>query len=178
MARSIACRRGPRPRGPTWRHRSGGNTPEADASQKVSGGVSTSVATLSEEGDPMGVDRSYVAGNDTARARLKALVAGMSDAQLGHPMPAGWTVAGVLAGPAFRRAASACTGGPHGEHPLWTVVGSPRLTHHNASIQVFAEGEGGSRVVWVADLRPHGVADTIRRMIEQGMALMKKTLEK
>jgi len=81
-------------------------------------------------------------------------------------------------GPAFRRAASACTGGPHGEHQLWTVVGSPRLTHPNASIQVFAEGEGGSRVVWVADLRPHGVADTIRGMIEQGMALMKKTLEK
>ena len=49
----------------------------------------------------MGVDRSYVAGNDTARARLKALVAGMSDAQLGHAMPAGWTAAGVLAHLAF-----------------------------------------------------------------------------
>ena len=49
----------------------------------------------------MGVDRGYVARNDTARARLKALVAGMSDAQLGHAMPAGWTVAAVLAHLAF-----------------------------------------------------------------------------
>ena len=28
----------------------------------------------------------------------------------------------------------------------WAVVGSPRLTHHNSSLQVFAEGGGRSRV--------------------------------
>ncbi len=61
---------------------------------------------------------------------------------------------------------------------VWAVVGSPRLTHHHASMQVFAESEGGSRVVWIADLLPNEVADTIRGMIEEGMALMKKTLEK
>ncbi len=49
----------------------------------------------------MGVDRGYVARNDTERTRLKSLVAGMSDARLGHAMPAGWTVAGVLAHLAF-----------------------------------------------------------------------------
>src|SRR5439155_23826740 len=27
----------------------------------------------------------------------------------------------------------------------WAVVDSPRLTHHNASMQVFADGEGRSR---------------------------------
>jgi hypothetical protein len=59
----------------------------------------------------------------------------------------------------------------------WAVVGSPRLTHHNASLQVFAAGEGRSRVVWIADLLPDAMAATIRAMIEQGMAVMKKTLE-
>ena len=60
----------------------------------------------------------------------------------------------------------------------WAVVGSPRLTHHNASMQVFVEGEGRSRVVWIADLLPNEVARDIRALIEQGMAVMKKTLEK
>jgi hypothetical protein len=49
----------------------------------------------------MSADRSYVAKNDTERARLKALVARASDADLAKPMPAGWTVAGVLGHLAF-----------------------------------------------------------------------------
>ena len=60
---------------------------------------------------------------------------------------------------------------------VWSVVGSPRLTHHNASLQVFPDGDGRSRVVWVADLLPDGVAGYIQGMIEQGMAVMKRTLE-
>lgn len=59
----------------------------------------------------------------------------------------------------------------------WAVVGSSRLTHHNASLQVFANGEQGSRVVWIADLLPSEAEPAIRGMIEQGMAVMKKTLE-
>jgi hypothetical protein len=47
------------------------------------------------------VDRSYVAKNDTGRARLKALVTKSSDADLAHAMPAGWTVAAVLGHLAF-----------------------------------------------------------------------------
>jgi hypothetical protein len=49
----------------------------------------------------MSADRGYVARNDTERARLKALVAKSSDADLSRPMPAGWTVAGVLGHLAF-----------------------------------------------------------------------------
>ncbi|HEU5287882.1 MAG TPA: DinB family protein [Candidatus Limnocylindria bacterium] len=45
--------------------------------------------------------RGYVAGNDRERARLVALVARCTDADLAHPMPGGWTVAGVLAHAAF-----------------------------------------------------------------------------
>jgi len=60
---------------------------------------------------------------------------------------------------------------------VWAVVGSPRLTHHNASMQVFADGEGRSRVVWIADLLPNEVAGDIRALIEQAMSVMRRTLE-
>ena len=39
----------------------------------------------------------------------------------------------------------------------WAVVGG-RMTHHNASAQVVADGDGGCRFVWIADLLPHEVA--------------------
>ena len=56
----------------------------------------------------------------------------------------------------------------------WTAVGG-RLTHHNASAQVFAEGQF-SRVVWIADLLPHEMAPAIAGMIEQGLAAMQQAL--
>ena len=59
---------------------------------------------------------------------------------------------------------------------VWSVVGE-RMTHHNASLQVFAEGGTKSRVVWIADLLPNEVAPYIAGMIDQGMAVMKKTME-
>jgi hypothetical protein len=49
----------------------------------------------------MTIDRSYVAKNNIERARLKALVAKSSDADLARAMPAGWTVAAVLGHLAF-----------------------------------------------------------------------------
>ena len=58
---------------------------------------------------------------------------------------------------------------------VWAVVGG-RLTHHNASLQVFADGEGCSRVVWIADLLPHGLAGSISGLIEQGLGVMQQTL--
>jgi hypothetical protein len=60
---------------------------------------------------------------------------------------------------------------------VWSVVGG-KMTHHNASLQVFANGSGRSRVVWIADLLPGELAPYITGMIEQGMAIMKKTLER
>ena len=60
---------------------------------------------------------------------------------------------------------------------VWAVVGSPRLTHHNASVQVFSEG-AGCRVVWIADLLPNDAAGDIAGMIEAGMGVMKPTLER
>jgi hypothetical protein len=59
---------------------------------------------------------------------------------------------------------------------VWSAVGG-RLAHHNASAQVFAEGEAGCRFVWVADLLPDELAPVIESMIEEGLAAIRKTLE-
>jgi carbon monoxide dehydrogenase subunit G len=58
----------------------------------------------------------------------------------------------------------------------WSARGG-RLTHHNASVQVFADGAERSRLVWIADLLPDAVAGDIRAMIDQAAAVMKPTLE-
>ena len=59
---------------------------------------------------------------------------------------------------------------------VWSAEGAG-LTHYNASVQVFAGPGNGSRVVWIADLLPHDMKGPIEGMIEQGMAVMKKTLD-
>ena len=60
---------------------------------------------------------------------------------------------------------------------VWSVVGG-QMTHHNASAQVFDDGNGRSRFVWIADLLPHELAPAIAAMIDQGLAVIKKTLER
>ena len=67
-------------------------------------------------------------------------------------------------------------GDDHARRLVWTVVGG-RPSHHNASLQVFSEGERSSRVVWIADLLPNDLAGPIAGLIDQGMAIMRKTLE-
>ncbi|WP_076999070.1 SRPBCC family protein [Variovorax sp. KK3] len=59
---------------------------------------------------------------------------------------------------------------------VWSASGG-RLTHHNASLQVFDEGGGRSRLVWIADLLPNEMAAPIAGMIDEGMRAMKRTLE-
>jgi len=59
----------------------------------------------------------------------------------------------------------------------WSVR-SGTFTHHNASAQVFSEGENRCRVVWIADFMPNEIADSIGEMIGQGLQAMKRTLER
>lgn len=58
----------------------------------------------------------------------------------------------------------------------WSARGEP-FTHYNASIQVFSEGDDKCRVVWIADLLPNEVAETVAEMIQHGLNTMKQTLE-
>jgi carbon monoxide dehydrogenase subunit G len=60
---------------------------------------------------------------------------------------------------------------------VWSVVGG-RMTHHNGVAQVFAEGADACRFVWTADLLPNEVAPAIAAMMEQGIAVIRDTLER
>ena len=60
---------------------------------------------------------------------------------------------------------------------VWGAIGGP-LTHYNGAVQVFPEGPTNSRVVWTADFLPNEAAGQLSAMIEQGMAVMKKTLDR
>jgi hypothetical protein len=50
------------------------------------------------------------------------------------------------------------------------------LTHYNASVQVFPR-DGGSRILWTADLLPDEAAGTVDAMMEQGAEVMARTLD-
>jgi carbon monoxide dehydrogenase subunit G len=58
----------------------------------------------------------------------------------------------------------------------YAAVGG-RTSHHNASIQVFAEGKGRSRLVWITDLLPNDLKEAIGTLVDQGASTMKRTLE-
>jgi hypothetical protein len=60
---------------------------------------------------------------------------------------------------------------------VWSATGGA-LTHHNGSAQVFALPDGRSRVVWIADLLPNDAAETISQMMDEGMKVMKATLDR
>lgn len=53
---------------------------------------------------------------------------------------------------------------------------SERLSHHNASFQVFAD-PSGSRLVWIADVLPEAAAVTVGAMMDQGMVAARAALE-
>ncbi len=57
----------------------------------------------------------------------------------------------------------------------YAAVGG-RTTHHNASMQVFADAEG-SRLVWITDLLPNELAGFVAALVEQGADVIKQTLE-
>jgi hypothetical protein len=59
---------------------------------------------------------------------------------------------------------------------VWSAVGGS-MTHHNGSAQVFSDAPGLTKVVWTADLLPHEAAGAVGAMMEQGIAVMKQTLD-
>jgi hypothetical protein len=59
---------------------------------------------------------------------------------------------------------------------VWSVVDGP-YTHHNASAQVFADGAGGTRFVWIADVLPDEAAGRTGELMARGIATIRETLE-
>ena len=58
----------------------------------------------------------------------------------------------------------------------WSAVGG-RLSHHNASMQIFADDDG-TKAIWIADLLPNDLVGAISGMIGQGLVAMKKNLDR
>jgi hypothetical protein len=59
---------------------------------------------------------------------------------------------------------------------VWAAEGNI-TKHYNASVQVSANDDGSSKVVWIADFLPDGAASVISSAIEAGMAVMQRTLD-
>ena len=59
---------------------------------------------------------------------------------------------------------------------VWSVLQGP-FTHHNASAQVFATGDG-ARVVWTADFLPHDAAEFIAGLMDAGLEAIRRTLSR
>jgi hypothetical protein len=54
------------------------------------------------------------------------------------------------------------------------AVASPRVKQHSASVQIFADGEGRSRMVWITDVLPNEIAPYIDGQMDLGAAAMQK----
>jgi carbon monoxide dehydrogenase subunit G len=62
---------------------------------------------------------------------------------------------------------------------VWTARGATlQFTHYNGAVQVFPRDDGGSRVVWTADLLPNEMASAVDQMMDQGAAAMTRALAK
>jgi hypothetical protein len=53
-----------------------------------------------------------------------------------------------------------------------------RFVTRSASLEVFADGGGGSRVVWINDLLPNEFAEMIRSNMDRAAIVLKETLER
>lgn len=59
---------------------------------------------------------------------------------------------------------------------VYSVV-EGRASHYNAAVQIVADGQDTSRLVWTIDLLPNELAPAIGGMMDHAAAFMKKTLE-
>jgi carbon monoxide dehydrogenase subunit G len=56
------------------------------------------------------------------------------------------------------------------------AIVSERMKQHSASVQLFADGETRTRVVWIADVLPHEIAPYMDAQMNLGLQAMKKKL--
>jgi Polyketide cyclase / dehydrase and lipid transport len=60
---------------------------------------------------------------------------------------------------------------------VYTVI-SERVRHYSASVQVLADGDARSRLLWTVDLLPHDMADYITGQMDQAALAMQKALDR
>jgi hypothetical protein len=58
---------------------------------------------------------------------------------------------------------------------VYAVI-SERIKQHSASVQVVADGDARSRLIWIVDVLPHEIAAYIDGQMDQATLAMQKTL--
>src|ERR1700733_5781484 len=58
---------------------------------------------------------------------------------------------------------------------VYAVI-SERVKHYNASVQVTADGDTRTRLIWIVDVLPHAIAAYIDAQMEQAALAMQKAL--
>ena len=58
---------------------------------------------------------------------------------------------------------------------VYAVI-SERVKHYSASVQVAADGEMRTRVIWIVDVLPHEIAPYIAGQMDQAVLAMQKAL--
>jgi carbon monoxide dehydrogenase subunit G len=56
------------------------------------------------------------------------------------------------------------------------AIANERVSHYSASVQVTADGEARSRLIWIVDVLPHEIAPYIAAQMDQAALAMQKTL--
>lgn len=56
------------------------------------------------------------------------------------------------------------------------AVASERVKHYNASVQLTADGDARTRLIWIVDVLPHAIAAYIDAQMEQAALAMQKAL--
>jgi carbon monoxide dehydrogenase subunit G len=59
---------------------------------------------------------------------------------------------------------------------VYAIVGGERVKHYNASVQVFADSEQRSRIIWVIDVLPNEIAPYISSQMDLAVVAMQKAL--
>ena len=56
------------------------------------------------------------------------------------------------------------------------AIANERVSHYSASVQVVADGETGTRLIWIVDVLPHEIAPYIDAQMDQAALAMQKAL--
>jgi hypothetical protein len=64
----------------------------------------------------------------------------------------------------------------HARRRLVYAVVSERVKQHSASVEVVADTEGHSRLIWIVDVLPHEIAPDMGAQMDQAALAMKRAL--
>jgi hypothetical protein len=56
------------------------------------------------------------------------------------------------------------------------AIANERVTHYSAAVQVLADGETRSRLIWIVDVLPHAIAPYIDAQMDLGALAVQKSL--